>query len=54
MIREDLIADCINGTGDWDLLTWDEIELIQDRIHDYITSQKFDTYRMINSHTTFQ
>lgn len=53
-IREDLIVDCIEGRAEWELLTWDEIDLIEDRIHNYIASSKRDTYKNVHHSSSLQ
>jgi len=52
MIREDLIIDCIEGKGDWELLTWDELDLLQERIDNYISSAKKDMIASIVHHSS--
>lgn len=56
MIREDLIADCLDGAGDWNELNWDELDLLQERIHEVITRRKTDTLKTIlhPAHRTLQ
>lgn len=56
MIREDLIIDCIEGRADWKLLSWDELDLLQERVDDYVSNIKKDVMisKVHPSHKTLQ
>ena len=55
MIREELIVECMEGRGDWNDLTWDELEFLQDKITSYISSISTDKLiGILASHKTLQ